>query len=124
MPRASVGTAHRADRATRELRASGIGEATGLAGSTLPDCKNSSRSAVSKRRSRPTVLRQAARFQGLLIHGTLPPAHLVARRYYQERRLRTLSGDGAKRVAESLGTRSEPDERQKSIAGSPPSQCQ
>lgn len=69
------------------------------------------------------VLRQAARFQGLLIHGTLPPAHLVARRYYDERRLRALSGDGAKRVAESLGARSEPDKRETSIVGSPPSEC-
>jgi len=48
------------------------------------------------------VLRQAARFNALLIHGTLPPAHLVARRYYDERGLRELSGEGADRVAESL----------------------
>jgi type IV secretion system protein VirD4 len=37
------------------------------------------------------VLRQAPLDQGLLVHGTLPPAHLHARPYYAERRLRALA---------------------------------
>lgn len=37
------------------------------------------------------ILRQAPLDQGLLIHGTLPPAHLHARPYYRVRRLRRLA---------------------------------
>ena len=40
------------------------------------------------------VLRQAAVFEGLLIHGTLPAAHLHARPYYLDRGLRAISGSG------------------------------
>ena len=38
------------------------------------------------------VLRRAAVFQGLLIHGTLPAAHLHARPYHLDRRLRNMAG--------------------------------
>ena len=37
------------------------------------------------------VLRQMPSFHGLLIHGTLRPAHLVARQYYSERHLKAMS---------------------------------
>jgi hypothetical protein len=40
------------------------------------------------------VLRQAPLDQALLVHGTLPPAHLHARPYYGERRLRRLAAEG------------------------------
>lgn len=40
------------------------------------------------------VLRQAEPDNALLIHGTLPPAHLRARPYYANRRLRALAGLG------------------------------
>jgi type IV secretion system protein VirD4 len=36
------------------------------------------------------VLRQVRPGEALLIHGTLPPAHLHARPYYRERHLRAL----------------------------------
>jgi type IV secretion system protein VirD4 len=38
------------------------------------------------------MLRQAPPNQALLVHGTLPPAHLHARPYYESRRLRALAG--------------------------------
>jgi len=38
------------------------------------------------------VIRQAATFEALLIHGSLPPAHLRARPYHLDRRLRAMSG--------------------------------
>lgn len=38
------------------------------------------------------VLRRAAVFEALLIHGTLPAAHLHARPYHLDRRLRALAG--------------------------------
>lgn len=44
------------------------------------------------------VLRQAAPFQALLVHGTLPPAHLHARPYHLNRRLRRLSGRPRRRL--------------------------
>jgi type IV secretion system protein VirD4 len=37
------------------------------------------------------VLRQVKPGEALLIHGTLPPAHLHARPYYRERHLRVLA---------------------------------
>jgi len=39
------------------------------------------------------VLRRAKEFEGLLIHGTLPAAHLHARPYYLDRKLRRMAGD-------------------------------
>jgi type IV secretion system protein VirD4 len=44
------------------------------------------------------VLRQAPLDQALLVHGTLPPAHLHARPYYGERRLRRLAAEGRWRL--------------------------
>ncbi len=44
------------------------------------------------------VLRQAPLDQALLVHGTLPPAHLHARPYYGERRLRRLAAEGRGRL--------------------------
>ena len=38
------------------------------------------------------ALRRMPSFNALLIHGSLHPAHLVARQYYAERRLRRLAG--------------------------------
>ncbi len=38
------------------------------------------------------ILRQAPLDQALLVHGTLPPAHLHARPWYRDRRLRALAG--------------------------------
>jgi type IV secretion system protein VirD4 len=40
------------------------------------------------------LLRMAPLDQGLLVHGTLPAAHLHTRPYYRERRLRALAGAG------------------------------
>jgi type IV secretion system protein VirD4 len=41
------------------------------------------------------ILRQVPPGEGLLIHGTLRPAHLRGRFYYAERRLRALAGESA-----------------------------
>ncbi|HEX8770889.1 MAG TPA: type IV secretory system conjugative DNA transfer family protein, partial [Acidimicrobiales bacterium] len=41
------------------------------------------------------VLRQVPPGEGLLIHGTLPPAHLKGRFYYAEKKLRRLAGEEA-----------------------------
>lgn len=43
------------------------------------------------------VLRQVEPFQGLLLHGTLPPAHLHSRRWWTERRLRRLAAGHPRR---------------------------
>jgi type IV secretion system protein VirD4 len=43
------------------------------------------------------ILRQAPLDQALLVHGTLLPAHLHARPYYRDRRLRALAGTGPRR---------------------------
>ena len=45
------------------------------------------------------VLRQVPPGEGLLIHGTLPPAHLRGRFYYAEKRLRRLAGEEAVNAA-------------------------
>jgi type IV secretion system protein VirD4 len=51
--------------------------------------------STSRLRLLPTdVLRQAAPGHALLLHGTLPPAHLVARPYFRDRRLRFLARHG------------------------------
>lgn len=52
------------------------------------------------------VLRQAAVFEGLLIHGTLPAAHLHARPYHLDRRLRAISGSGP--IRQPRGARAAP----------------
>lgn len=52
------------------------------------------------------VLRQAAVFEGLLIHGTLPAAHLHARPYHLDRRLRAMSGSGP--IPQPRGSRRAP----------------
>lgn len=41
------------------------------------------------------ILRQAPNGEGLLIHGTLPPAHIKGRFYYREKNLRALAGEAA-----------------------------
>lgn len=45
------------------------------------------------------VLRQAPPGDALLIHGTLPPAHLKCRFYYAEKNLRALAGEDAVNAA-------------------------
>jgi type IV secretion system protein VirD4 len=54
------------------------------------------RSMSESTTQRPLVpsdaLRRMPSFNALLIHGSLHPAHLVARRYYDERRLRKVAG--------------------------------
>lgn len=52
--------------------------------------------ATQHRRLLPAdVLRQIAPGEGLLIHGTLPPAHITAQRYWEDPRLSTIaSGTG------------------------------
>lgn len=52
--------------------------------------------ATQQRRLLPAdVLRQIAPGEGLLIHGTLPPAHIRAQRYWEDPRLAQIaSGDG------------------------------
>lgn len=54
--------------------------------------------STTRLRLLPTdILRQAPLDQALLVHGTLPPAHLHARPYYRDRRLRALAGIGRPR---------------------------
>ena len=45
------------------------------------------------------ILRQAPLDQALLVHGTLPPAHLHARPYYRDRRLRAMAAGAGPGVA-------------------------
>ena len=51
------------------------------------------------------ILRRAPLDQALLVHGTLPPAHLHARPYYRDRRLRALAGIGRRRRRRGRGAK-------------------
>jgi type IV secretion system protein VirD4 len=56
------------------------------------------------------ILRQAPLDQALLVHGTLPPAHLHARPWYRDRRLRTLAGARPRRGRAARRAGSSPSE--------------
>lgn len=95
------------DPATLEYAARLLGDEEILRRSTTLDLDSGRRSiseAVHSTRLVPAhVLRQVRPGQALLVHGTLPPAHLRARPYYRDRRLRRLAklaprSDRAKRI--------------------------
>lgn len=95
------------DPATLEYVARLLGDEEILRRSTTLDLDSGRRSiseAVHATRLVPAhVLRQVRPGQALLVHGTLPPAHLRARPYYRDRRLRRLAelaprSDQAKRI--------------------------
>jgi type IV secretion system protein VirD4 len=83
------------DPSTLEYAARLIGDEEILRRSTTLDLETGRRSvsdAVHATRLVPAhVLRQVRPGQALLVHGTLPPAHLHARPYYLDRRLRRLA---------------------------------
>jgi type IV secretion system protein VirD4 len=56
------------------------------------------------------VLRQIQPGHALLIHATLPPAHLTSRPYYRNRRLRARADTGAQPVANDQTTSATADE--------------
>ena len=95
------------DPATLEYAARLLGDEEILRRSTTLDLDSGRRSiseAVHSTRLVPAhVLRQVRPGQALLVHGTLPPAHLHARPYFRDRRLRRLAeltprSDRAKRI--------------------------
>jgi type IV secretion system protein VirD4 len=83
------------DPATLDYAARLLGDEEILRRSTSLDLAGSRRSvsdSVHSTRLVPAhVLRQVRPGEALLIHGTLPPAHLHARPYYRERHLRVLA---------------------------------
>jgi type IV secretion system protein VirD4 len=83
------------DHATLDYAARLLGDEDVLRRSTSLDLVAARRSvsdAVYSTRLVPAhVLRQVRPGEALLIHGTLPPAHLHARPYYRERHLRALA---------------------------------
>jgi type IV secretion system protein VirD4 len=83
------------DPATLDYAARLLGDEEILRRSTSLDLSGARRSvsdSVHSTRLVPAhVLRQVRPGEALLIHGTLPPAHLHARPYYRERHLRVLS---------------------------------
>jgi type IV secretion system protein VirD4 len=83
------------DPATLEYAARLLGDEEILRRSTTLDLDSGRRSiseAVHSTRLIPAhVLRQVRPGQALLVHGTLPPAHLHARPYFRDRRLRRLA---------------------------------
>lgn len=83
------------DPATLDYAARLLGDEDVLRRSTSLDLAAARRSvsdAVYSTRLVPAhVLRQVRPGEALLIHGTLPPAHLHARPYYRERNLRALA---------------------------------
>lgn len=87
------------DPATLDYAARLLGDEDILRRSTSLDLALGRRSvsdAVHSTRLVPAhVLRQVRPGEALLIHGTLPPAHLHARPYYRDRRLRRLAGSTA-----------------------------
>ena len=83
------------DPATLEYAARLLGDEEILRRSTTLDLDSGRRSiseAVHSTRLVPAhVLRQVRPGQALLVHGTLPPAHLHSRPYFRDRRLRRLA---------------------------------
>jgi type IV secretion system protein VirD4 len=91
------------DPATLDYAARLLGDEDVLRRSTSLDLaagrRSVSDSLYSTRLVPAHVLRQVRPGEALLIHGTLPPAHLHARPYYRERHLRTLAERAAPRDA-------------------------
>jgi type IV secretion system protein VirD4 len=87
------------DPATLDYAARLLGDEEILRRSTSLDLAGARRSvsdSVHSTRLVPAhVLRQVRPGEALLIHGTLPPAHLHARPYYRERHLQTLAAPPA-----------------------------
>jgi len=82
------------DQATLEYASRLVGDEEVLARSVTIDGggRRSVHESASRVRLVPSdLLRQVVPFEALLVHGTLRPAHLVARPYHRDRRLRALS---------------------------------